>query len=218
MKTEKQVKVFLYFLGFKSDDLLVFYDNEGVAAVSYKGAHAFLQDSDVIRHCFEEGYIYRKGDISFILYAFTDDISVANTFEESRNMNIFVRKKTKLTKEEFSNLNRFKEAKLSIEPILYASNQYMSIAMTRFEMDKVSEIDEETIISDWGEWTEAFEFLPMEDGCSFNDECLGESVSSALQDLKFRYLLGIDDGGPIDRDTQINEWNVFYACFSDTLC
>ena len=132
-----QVKVYLYFLGFNADDLKVFYDEYGIAAVSYVGTYTFLHDAAVIQHCFDEGYIERRESVAFALYAFTDDPVIAKMFELSRNSHLFVRKTKKFSKDAYKNLCRFTEARLSVEKLIVGKDEHVNVAMNQFEIGKI---------------------------------------------------------------------------------
>ena len=213
-----QIKVYLYFLGFNAEDLKVFFDNDGIAAVSYSGIHEFLHNADTLRHCFEEGYVDRRDSVAFVLYAFTEDPLIAELFESTRNSRIFIKKVKKVSNDEFDRLCRFREARLSIERLTCGPNQYLDIVMNEFEILKISEMDEETIVSDWCADKGVFEFMPLENGYSFNDDILSDSLQFALASLQFKVLLGEEELGPTEYRVQINEWSVFYAYFSEMLC
>lgn len=215
---EKTITVYLYFLEVNADDILVFYDAyDEIAAISYKGMNTFLNDSDAIRHCFEEGYIERQGERAFVLYGFTDDKSIALSFEATRNMDIFHRKTLHISDDEFLDLNRFKEGKLRMEAIQYGTDKYMGIVMSEFEILTITNMREEDLVCIWDESCHIFEFMPMENGYSFMDECLSDSLNNALNAFKFKYLLGEIEPCPAE-GVDINEWNLFYLYFSDTLC
>lgn len=212
-----QIKVYLYFLGFNADDLKVFYDEYGIAAVSYVGTYTFLHDAAVIQHCFDEGYIERRESVAFALYAFTDDPVIAKMFELSRNSHLFVRKTKKFSKDAYKNLCRFTEARLSVEKLIVGKDEHVNVAMNQFEIGKISETDPESIISDWLDAYNIFEFLPLENGYNFVDDLLEDSLIQALEILSFKGLLGEEDRGPSEIPIQVNDLSVFYLYFQDTL-
>ena len=210
-----QIKVYMYFLRFNAEDLKVFYDERGIAAVSYTGNYVFLHNDRVIQHCFEEGYIDRMESVALILYAFTEDPVLAKSFELSRNSRIFVKKTAVLSEEEFQKLNRYTEARLSTEQITIGPNQYLNITVNQLEISKIVEMDEETIVTEFD--CDDLLFMPLENGISFQDDLFGDSLTAALETFKFKQLMGECECGPSEAHFTINEWNIFYAYFSDTL-
>lgn len=208
--------VYLYFLGFHADDLKMFYDNNGIAAISYLGKYDFLNSEDVIRHCVEEGYIERKDDVAFILYGFTKEHLVAQMFESIRNMHIFKRKKVRMTKSEYDHLCRFREAALEMERVLCGIDEYLTVVMNGYERTVIDSFDDEAIVSEfwWESTVDDDDFILMENGYSTQDDLLSESLLEALECIKFKSILGLAD---YLADVQLNEWSVFYMQFCNTL-
>lgn len=211
------VKVYMYFLRFNAEDLHVFYDEYGIAAVAYNGPHQALHNDQIIQHCFSEGYIDRSEDTALILYAYTDDPVLAKSFELSRDSHLFVKKTVKMTGEEFTRLKRYKEAKLVMYEMIIGPDKYLNVVVTDFEAVKVAEMDDDLIASELMVSEDIVYFMPLENGIQFQDDLFSESLFRALQVFHFKEYMGEDSAPPLESTTLVNEWNLFYAYFSETL-